>query len=495
MQQASAPDRFPNLFVSILFVVFNLEGIVGVLKVSILDILADLLVLEGPGAGGTAERIGGIGENELLVELLAELDGVLLGVGQGVLGDGLLLRHGVGDVGGDGSAEVDLSTVHGDVAALGSILHGGGLEGVQGHLSGLLTAEDLIDGTVDAVHQAGGGHELAGVDGPVGADHAGGLGIVAELNEQHLAELQSSQLTGGVELAVADTVDDAGLRAVADEAGGPTGGSHVGEGSAAHEGVSGLGAELEVRDDLRGLLTGQVFLGIEIALFIANEHANGVHDVNSFLVVDLVGIFESCVADGDDVLPDLIEDEIINIKDSLVKGGLKQGINTAINSAINLGKSAMGIFTGNFENLSQAQEAIKSGGIIDSLSNVLDSVLSKVTKKGWIKYGTSTLIRQGKNVILDNISKSIENSFTNQINNLDKLVKYENNWKAYYKDKNLNGMEKEYRKINEKLKELMPFETALKQARQIENLHKIIKNNGGDFNLTQEQIELSKMLV
>ena len=59
-------------------------------------------------------------------------------------------------------------------------------------------------------------------------------------------------------------------------------------------------------------------------------------------------------------MPDLIEDEIINIKDSLVKGGLKQGINTAINSAINLGKSAMGIFTGNFENLSQAQEAIKT---------------------------------------------------------------------------------------------------------------------------------------
>ena len=69
---------------------------------------------------------------------------------------------------------------------------------------------------------------------------------------------------------------------------------------AAREGVSSLGAELEVRDDLRGLLTGQVFLGIEIALFIANEHANGVHDVNSFLVVDLVGIFESCVADGDE---------------------------------------------------------------------------------------------------------------------------------------------------------------------------------------------------
>ena len=30
------------------------------------------------------------------------------------------------------------------------------------------------------------------------------------------------------------------------------------------------------------------------------------------------------------VLPDLIEDEIIDIKDSLVKGGLKEGINTTI---------------------------------------------------------------------------------------------------------------------------------------------------------------------
>ena len=57
-------------------------GTGSVLKVSILDILADLLVLEGPGAGGTAERISGIGENELLVELLAELDGVLAGVGE-----------------------------------------------------------------------------------------------------------------------------------------------------------------------------------------------------------------------------------------------------------------------------------------------------------------------------------------------------------------------------------------------------------------------------
>lgn len=191
----------------------------------------------------------------------------------------------------------------------------------------------------------------------------------------------------------------------------------------------------------------------------------------------------------------MIENEFIEVKDSLIKGGLKEGVNKAINSAINLGKSALGIFTGDFENLSQAQSAIKSGGIIDSISTLLDVVLGKVTKKGMIPYNVSNLIRKGKDVILDNVSKNIENNFTSQINNLDKLSKYENNWREYYKDKDFKGMEKEYEKIKEKLKELMPLEETLKQARQIENIHKIIKNNGGDFNLTPEQLELSKILV
>ena len=34
--------------------------------------------------------------------------------------------------------------------------------------------------------------------------------------------------------------------------------------------------------------------------FFADENADSVHDGHSFLVVDLVGIFESCVADGDE---------------------------------------------------------------------------------------------------------------------------------------------------------------------------------------------------
>lgn len=194
-------------------------------------------------------------------------------------------------------------------------------------------------------------------------------------------------------------------------------------------------------------------------------------------------------------LPDLIEDEVINIKNSLIKGGLKEGINTAVSSAIDLGKSAMGIFTGNFESISQAQNAVKTGGVIDGISNVIDTVLNKTTKMGLINKGISSVIHQGKNVILDSVSKNIEESFTSQLNNIEKLSKYENNWKNYFEKRDFDGMQKEYDKIQQKLKEIMPLENTIKEARQIENIHNLIKNNGHNFDLTNEQLELSKMLV
>ena len=112
-----------------------------------------------------------------------------------------------------------------------------------------------------------------------------------------------------------------------------------------------------------------------------------------------------------------------------------------------------------------------------------------------IPSNVTTLIRKGKNAILDNISSNIETEFANQINNVEKLGKYENNWREFYKSQNFEGMEREYQKIKDKLKQTLPLEETLKQARQIENLHLIIKNNGQDFNLTEEQKKLAEILI
>lgn len=217
---------------------------------------------------------------------------------------------------------------------------------------------------------------------------------------------------------------------------------------------------------------------------------------NSFLESTLGKVVDSALDVGlRMILPDFIEDGAVEVKDTLLEGGLKEGINTAINSAIDLGKSVLGIFTGKFDDISQARDAIKSGGIIDGISGVLDTVLDKTTSSGLINDNIASLISNGKDAILNSVSSNIEDKFMEQINGAEKLAKYEDNWKGYFENKDFEGMEREYEKIKEKLKELLPIENTLKEARTIENLHTLIKNNGQDFNLTDEQKELASLLT
>ena len=194
------------------------------------------------------------------------------------------------------------------------------------------------------------------------------------------------------------------------------------------------------------------------------------------------------------LLPDYIEEQIIDLKDNLIQYGLKDGIKKSIEDTINLGKSAVGIVTGNFENLSQVQQVIKTGGLIDNLSSLLNDVIDKVYSKGLINYNVSRTLKQGKNIILNNVEKNIEDNFNNQVDTLNYTEKYINNWKEYFNNKDFDGMEKEYKKIEKQINNLIPMEKTINDVRTIENLHNLIKNNGKDFNLTQEEIELAEKL-
>lgn len=154
----------------------------------------------------------------------------------------------------------------------------------------------------------------------------------------------------------------------------------------------------------------------------------------------------------------------------------------------------MGIVTGKFENVNQMQTAVKTGGIIDGISSVLNYTINKIVDKGKIPYSVGNIIKRGKNAILNNITKNIENEFENQVDNIEKLNKYIRNWKNYYQKRDFTGMQREYEKIRDTIKEVAPIEKTINSAREVQNLHKLIKNNGQNFNLTQDQLELVKVL-
>lgn len=141
------------------------------------------------------------------------------------------------------------------------------------------------------------------------------------------------------------------------------------------------------------------------------------------------------------------------------------------------------------------QNAIKSGGLIDGISSLLDLTIENVRKAGLVDNIVAKNIKQGKNIILNNLESNISNTFSNQYKAIENTNKYISNWRNYFDNKDFNGMEKEYNKIEKQLKNIAPIESIIKNARTIEVLHNLIKNNGQDFNLTKEQLELAEKLV
>lgn len=195
------------------------------------------------------------------------------------------------------------------------------------------------------------------------------------------------------------------------------------------------------------------------------------------------------------VLPDIIEDQVINIKDAILENGFKEGINEVINSAIDMGKSAVGIITGDFDNISQVQNVVKNGGLLDGISDLLDFSINLAQKNDFISSDISKVLKQGKNTIISSISDKVEETLTNQLKAVEKLESYSEKWNISYGNKDFDKMETAYKGIEKYLNEIMPFENIINNARKIENIHNLIKNNGQNFDISEEELKLAERLI
>ena len=234
---------------------------------------------------------------------------------------------------------------------------------------------------------------------------------------------------------------------------------------------------------------------LEIQEIKNNINKNLEAEQNNFLQTNIGKIINTAVNIGlRFVLPDLIEDEIIDIKDTIIAEGFKEGVNKAIEKSISFGKSTIGILTGNFENVNEMQSAIKNGGILDNISQLIDNVVTKGNNNGKISNSTAKMIKNGKKIIIDNISSNIESMMTDQIDLVEKLNKYCKQWNKNYKNKDFYEMEKVYPKIKDTLNKIAPLEQTISDGKRIENLHKLIKNNGRNFDLSEEELKLAEVL-
>ena len=96
---------------------------------------------------------------------------------------------------------------------------------------------------------------------------------------------------------------------------------------------------------------------------------------------------------------------------------------------------------------------------------------------------------------MSSVERNIESTLNGQVNSAKKVEKYIENWKEFYNNRDFDGMQKEYNKIKTELKELVPIENTINNAKYIENIHNLVKNNGIRFELSEEELDLAKKLI
>lgn len=194
------------------------------------------------------------------------------------------------------------------------------------------------------------------------------------------------------------------------------------------------------------------------------------------------------------VLPNFLEDEVIEIKNAIINDGFKEGLKECLNSCKDIGKSFKGIVTGNFESIDQLNMAVKKGGLIDTISKGIDTSLKIAVDSELLDKNISKIIKSGKNILLDSVSSNIEEGVKEQVKNIEKLKEHSAKWQTAFENKDFSQMKKSYTFVKKYSEKVMPVEEVINKSNEIENIQNLLENNGGNFDIEDVKLELAKVL-
>ena len=187
------------------------------------------------------------------------------------------------------------------------------------------------------------------------------------------------------------------------------------------------------------------------------------------------------------MLPSPINKEVINIKNEIMNGYGKNKIIDTVKNVINLGKEKLNNEKKEIMNIDDIERILKNPKIIKVLANTVDEILKNKSIK--------SEILNTEEINLKNVENKLNKEFENQINAINRIEKYKNEWYKNYDNKNFEKMYNVFKNIKKELKNIIPLENMIKEFRKIENLNQLVKSKGGDFDITKDELELANKLV
>lgn len=190
------------------------------------------------------------------------------------------------------------------------------------------------------------------------------------------------------------------------------------------------------------------------------------------------------------ILPDFIEDDIIEIKDTFIREGFIEGVQEILDKLEDVGKSIIGLFSGRFETVEQIKRLVQTDGILDGISDLIDKISKKMMNDGKISKSTYNLIKTGKKEILNSLEDELKSTYQENTYSLEKLNQYCEEWKENYRKQDYEAMEKSMNKIKQRLEKSEMVEDIINEARNIEKAQKYIQKKESIDNLSEKEKQL-----
>ncbi len=197
-------------------------------------------------------------------------------------------------------------------------------------------------------------------------------------------------------------------------------------------------------------------------------------------------------------VPDLIEKPVSNLKDKLLSWDFNKEKETISSGALEQTKkseenSGKEVDIGNV--VANLKDFLKEEKTINSFSKIIDAAIKELVDKDKISSNVSKMVKEGKNAVVEKIKEKIDHELDGQIVYVEELKEQTEKWKNYYQEKDIKNMKAVSKKIDSLMKDIMPIDTILTEAKQIQNLQQLIENNNNQFDLSSTQLELAKMLA
>lgn len=191
-------------------------------------------------------------------------------------------------------------------------------------------------------------------------------------------------------------------------------------------------------------------------------------------------------------LPDLIEDQVIEIKNILLKNGIKEGIKEISKKVKDTIDTIIG--KNNKVKITDLRSLTKRNGIIDCFSKIVNLAIDTSVKNKMISKEIGSIIKSGKTAMISNFSNRLEKNMMKEIKTIENFKEAINKWEDALDRKDIEELKKQYQIISKNYNDMDNDLKDIIDIDKIEYINKYINKNG-NFEMNNDEFELLKKIA